>query len=613
MKNHFRLAMLSATALMSAVMLSGCSSSSEEVVDNPNYDPVNKTVKATLSLNIDPDNSATTRQPYEITQASGSFRGMMNLYLYSAASPISGSTSLTGCMQLDGISSDELSESQSSKVYTNRDVAVGTSNFLFIGKAFATTSADKLKNGFTEANISASASNPSQITISPVSILQKPGGTMPKEWALPALALETYVDGIATAPGWSTATNPQLQNAYASYHSGDNHAGSASAVLATAQALYDFVYPLSATDDVAKNIIAAITTDKYISTSGSGSSLTMSWKSGTDIDASFPANVNLPDGAAQYRWNKATQSIEYLTAPVLDASTGATVEKFIYPNELYYLTSTSLKATSSDAIWPNTVAEWRSTTWSGWSDVVSTDTRNIALVNNIQYGTAMLATQVRCVPDNNVLYDNAIGVQGAAKNNAIPYKDGAFPLTGVIVGCQPSQVGWDFLPTASATFDRNLYDGNMTNNIAADNKPEYSYPNYTLVFDNYVAGEEQKNVNICLEFLNNSGYDFYGKNGIVLKGQKFYLIATLDVDGSEGSLDFSEEDTFFPSTVKRIFVQDFVTTAKLTLTAGSVDGSKPGGLSDAEVTVPDLVISTQALGLSVDLKWKPGLSFTVHI
>ena len=216
----------------------------------------------------------------------------------------------------------------------------------------------------------------------------------------------------------------------------------------------------------------------------------------------------------------------------------------------------------------------------------------------------------------NVLYDNALDlVEGATENNPITYKDGAFPLTGVIVGGQPSKVGWNFLPTSDATFDKMVFDRHMSEEgIAADNTNQYySHYNYTMVFDNLKPSGEQGSVNVALEFQNNSGFDFYGKDGLILKGQKFYLVATLKPDDAKGSLDFTEEDTYFPSTTPRIFVQDFMTELKVNLTSGDKDTKNSGALADAVVTLPDLRISNQSLGLSIDLAWKTGYTFEVPI
>lgn len=633
MKNLFKYAIMSAIALTGAAGFSGCSSD-DEVVDNPDYNPLTNTVKTAISLSIDPNNAAGTRQWSQIVQVSG-FRGIQNLYLFTATSEMGNATPLTAAIQLDAIGDTELSAEQSSKVYTNKEVGVGTTNFLFYGKAYTLINGDspadtKLRNGFTTSTLSTSNATPAAITFLPSSIVGKTEGSFPENWTGAANSLTEYLNGIAKAEGWAASTNAQLKFAYSSFTKENApRAGSASAVLATAQELYEVVYPVSVnssdseTRAVANSVLSAIMANTYVTTTGEGTDLKLSWNT-TKFDSSFPTSLGLPEGAAQYRWVAGTTpGFEYITEPVLNTSDVSNLEDIVYPNELYYLTSTGLKATAGTAIWPNKVKDWRDATWSGWTDRVEASSKNIALVNNIQYGSALLATAVKCTPKSitqdeqtvNVLYDNALDlVEGATENNPITYKDGAFPLTGVIVGGQPSKVGWNFLPTSDATFDKMVFDRYMSESIAADNTNQYySHYNYTMVFDNLKPSGEQGSVNVALEFQNNSGFDFYGKDGLILKGQKFYLVATLKLDDATGSLDFTEEDTYFPSTTPRIFVQDFMTELKVNLTSGDKDTKNSGALADAVVTLPDLRISNQSLGLSIDLAWKTGYTFEVPI
>ena len=138
---------------------------------------------------------------------------------------------------------------------------------------------------------------------------------------------------------------------------------------------------------------------------------------------------------------------------------------------------------------------------------------------------------------------------------------------------------------------------------------DFTAANYTLVFDNYYASEA-KDVNICLEFLNTSGKDFYGLDGIILKGQKFYLVGRLNVsvrttDNPLSSLGTdAAEASYFPSRDFRAFIQDYTTTAQFTITAGSEDGTTPGSLTKAMSTIPDLRATQQTIGLSVDMTWR---------
>ena len=329
----------------------------------------------------------------------------------------------------------------------------------------------------------------------------------------------------------------------------------------------------------------------------------------------------MPEGAAQYKWNTTSSQFEYVTTPTLNVS-GTEVMSIVYPNELYYLTSTALKATNTKNItWPTNVAGWTSETWSSWTDDVQANSKNIALINNIQYGTALLSSTVKSAAST--LYDNAKAMdpEQPGVNAGIAVTASTFPLTGVLVGGQPSSVAWNFLPIGTE-FTKVVYDNNVPGDIYAGSTTASS-KNYTLVFDNLTSELEQKDVVVCLEFLNNSGSDFYGSNGIIFKGQKFYIVGKLEIGSNTFPYPFvnstqttssdiaSKTASYYPSLTPRVFIQDFETLANFTLTAG--DANTPGSLGKAIVTLPDLRSTNQTLGLSVDLEWRPGLSFDVSL
>ena len=136
-----------------------------------------------------------------------------------------------------------------------------------------------------------------------------------------------------------------------------------------------------------------------------------------------------------------------------------------------------------------------------------------------------------------------------------------------------------------------------------------------MLFDNYKAvasGDEQAAqdaVYIALEFRNNSEQDFYGNYNLIRKGGTFYLIGQLDPNKA------GLADPIWPTyhalppynadgaskKIKRVFMQDYMTTANFTIGEGS--------LRYAYLTVPDLRSSSLTLGLSVDIKWETGLVF----
>ena len=113
---------------------------------------------------------------------------------------------------------------------------------------------------------------------------------------------------------------------------------------------------------------------------------------------------------------------------------------------------------------------------------------------------------------------------------------------------------------------------------------------------------------------------FYGKDGIILPGQTFYIVGKLDVTHAANPIPTNstpntddELDTFYPSRDLRAFIQDYTTTANFILKAGSDTGNGDGSLAKAVTTVPDLRESSQTIGLSVDLAWKAGVTYTVNL
>ena len=114
--------------------------------------------------------------------------------------------------------------------------------------------------------------------------------------------------------------------------------------------------------------------------------------------------------------------------------------------------------------------------------------------------------------------------------------------------------------------------------------------NYTLVLDNSTAPDASKTVQIAIELENNTGAAFYGIDGKIPDGGRFYLIASLDPAAGAGGQP-------------AVFLKDHVTTANLTIQS----------LQNAYVTIPDLRVVEMQLGLSVELTWQAGLVFDIDI
>ena len=104
--------------------------------------------------------------------------------------------------------------------------------------------------------------------------------------------------------------------------------------------------------------------------------------------------------------------------------------------------------------------------------------------------------------------------------------------------------------------------------------------------------ETAANVNeyVAVELVNTSDKDFYGADGIVPIGAKFYLVGQLAA-------------TAATETGNQVFKQDYTTTARFSIK----------DLKSAYVNIPDLKSPQLEIGMSVDLSWKSGHTYDVEL
>lgn len=335
----------------------------------------------------------------------------------------------------------------------------------------------------------------------------------------------------------------------------------------------------------------------------------------------FPKAFNLPEGVSQLdftAFNEAgtTGGFAYKTLDnshsLIEIAKTLNPQKYTYPAELLYFDNSPLRVTDSEkdpGEYPNGYNTWDNDAWTGWTiGKVASTTRSVAVKNNINYGVAMLQTKVTI--DNTVtdFLDN----HPAADNFSLKKADiQRFTLTGVLVGGQYKQVGWNYLSTGDGTDGANKDFVIFDNEVVSGTVPTANGDeNYTLVFDNY-AGSTQSDVLVALEFKNGNNKDIYGKGGMIPKGGTFYLVGKLQLDSPvDPNTTITWPTTYAippyntngeSTETTRIFIQDYMTTATFKIGAES--------LKNAFTTVPDLRASQTSLGLSVDLNWRPGLSF----
>lgn len=339
----------------------------------------------------------------------------------------------------------------------------------------------------------------------------------------------------------------------------------------------------------------------------------------------FPTAYDLPMGAAQLKYTEDTRTFSYASSTLNFGFGSATdVSRIMYPAEILYFGNSPIRTSNTPHVpadYPEGVANWNGAWSADWTDnqhVLST-TRSVAMIDNIQYGTALLKSTVRYGAAS--LNDNTSGKFTGESDKTINVASSAnvFSLTGILIGGQHNQMGWNYLAKAN-DFSYVIYDKSIASNAI----PQYtgtvnsdkSSPNYTLVFDNYDSSiadnSPQNDVYVALEFQNINGGDFWGRDNLVRSGGTFYIVGKLDP--AAPGLSAITFPTGYPippynisgSTVTtkeitRVFIQDFMTEANFVIGANS--------LKAAYVTVPDLRSSQITLGLSVDIRWETGLVF----
>lgn len=298
----------------------------------------------------------------------------------------------------------------------------------------------------------------------------------------------------------------------------------------------------------------------------------------------FPASLYLPDGAAVVRWDGVKFVPETQTTTIADINN---LERFTYPAEIYYygnsvtwVSGTNLSDNFKEKDnWKKASDNDGTAVLSGFEQgPVTSSTKTVAMFDPLQYGVGQLKVQLK--PTASSLQDS--------KNNNVTVGTGNFKLTGIIVGGQ-LPVGFDFRPETvypvySEADMRFIYDSQVNTNGTTDT-PFYlstsANENYiqTLVLQSYTG----RSLKLVLEFENNSGQDFYGYNGTVYRGTKFYLVGEV----------VPKSDSEKPKASDRVFTQDYVTTVNVTVTS----------LAKAYNVLPNLMSPRLEMGLELTPKW----------
>lgn len=603
----------SAMLLASAAGMVSCSSDSIEPTSGPGA--TGQVVKTQFAINIPyGGNSSTnqakkvTRMTDEMTQQSGKpFRGISDIVLltFSGNPSTDGNTEATSIIDI-GTDGNAYAQDKHSKLYRDIEIPVGTNHMLFYGRATKKSDAKDFQAGkITDKGDKKTEKTLANISHELTPINSRANFTTDTDAGKIIDALNSIANAKVqdeeytwattetetTRPAWLTENEKKFLAArYKEFIS--LKAGSRTSVVAFIKNLQTALVGETGeptihaerklTKEIYDKCVAALTAIESID---------------------FPGKFKLPDGVATLSW--ATGGFAYNTPGNVTIGNGNSInyQKICYPAELSYFVNTTTMVSDKDmsnlSEFP-TYENWTKPTGANWegkdftNTAVAKTTRTVGLKDPVQYSVAVLKSTVRC--KEATLEDNAKDAGGFKANQSITVNDNSFPVTGILIGGQPASVDWKYEPASSETFENTIYD-NVMNGSPMYAKYASEVPtvgNYTLVFDNKKTGAENS-VYVTIELTNKSGQAFYGKDGIIQKEAKFYLVGKLTPNATEGVTN--------PNSVDRVFMQDYVTTANFNIK----------NLKDAYNCIPDLRTSGINVGLAVDLSWKEGITFDVEI
>ena len=582
---------------------------SDDVVQNhgagalPNFRGMNNIYLIPFAKAGTVSNGSVTNSEYVIASTDGRLGSRLELLQTNGSSPQIGTdytvaTSLTNRKNL-------------SQVYKDVTVPVGTRSFLFYGVApdeSATAPVTSLEvNGKLNPD-GLDGTTPAGIQFALEQIQSSFGATFKND-------IVAYLNSIVNAGTWKTNGEElhELFNVFVT-----NHAGSSANVQALVQDLYTTLLNNSSANAIA--IKTAIESTDYVTSTAGGVLTFITGKLGdvnnANFTLAFPGNLYLPDGAAYLSYDSSSNGGEfkYVDTGMDNVNQVAKLTDYVYPASLYY------RANSTISVAKQSLIDTYENTGNTWDDVltayagaeggvnhgaVSMETKSLAVEDQIQYAVARLdlnvASRATLNDNDNVTFN--------------PSTDD-FTVTGLLIGGQ-RKVDYLFNPIiseGSPVTDVPVYtiwDNQVRSNVKLSTTSALA--NRVLVLET----PSTEKVKFAIEFRNDSGKDFKGKDGIVPAGCKFYLIGeidpanvgtggitstyvrkhnTVDVNGTSVAKDTTDP-------IDQVFVQDYVTIVNATVSS----------LQNAYNVIPDLRAPKLELGLSVNLTWEAANTYNVPL
>lgn len=321
-------------------------------------------------------------------------------------------------------------------------------------------------------------------------------------------------------------------------------------------------------ESIGSTIQAAIqnTTDYVIVTDGKVTGF-------KDFSTDYPGVY--PDGSAVIKWNSTTSKFAYESFP-----------DYAYPAERYFYANSRIKTSASSQASVYGHTEWQGSdestsvlaNYEEDNAAVASTTRSVAIKNPLSYGVAGMEIHIKA----------SSGTIGDYVSNAITLGETTFPLTAVIVGSQVKQNCFfePDDPTNQQEKEYLIYDKQIVNEGVSLMPTTSETDKGPCVYTLGLQTKDDVSLKVVLEFENNSNIDFISENGVIHKGTKFYLLASVVPPGT-GEIG------------KRVMTRGHMTVVNLTI----------GSLRTAYNALPDLSSDKLRLFDVVQAgvhKWQPG-------
>ena len=655
-------------------------------------------VKTEFMISFPAKVAGNTRMTADIVQADGlpaSFRGIQDIKLYPFNAKVNGittSTDIPTAITLVGTGAAEptttgpsgvanntiaasgaLFTGNSSHLYQDIEVPIGTKAFMFYGMGgltIPTTPADYFEKGIMNDNFS-TATTLGAIIFSPKQITDEtPGadGTYSKAIAeyLTAIANAHYNDG--TDHPWSASNNVFLKTLYNNFIT--MHAGSWTSVKGAVQQLYSTIHSKTFTTpaDISMKsaILTAIKADDNVSDSNNDGVLEF-LEGNNDTYEGYPANINLPDGAAFINWTGSafvacnftgydggtvlaqdtpldgyyTENAGVYTACAANTVADGTstyykklssdntgldipnLSKYAYPAPLYYRVLSDIRtALVSKADYYTTKTQWSGgagadddvldgygaevTSGDNQNDMVKFSTRSIAIVNQVQYAVGRLDVTVQAATSS--VLDNRALLPDFSADKAFYYTREENSST---VNCFPvtgiligNQKAVDYaFHQNSGAEAYTIYDKTIPTGVKLTNDT----PTPATTIHSLVFESADATAEDQPEAVTKFAVEFENNSGEWFAGKDGQIIYPGTKFYLVGTFDpwLNDEAKYVGTNnlIKKSFVQDYTTKAQLVINS----------LKNAYNTLPDLRAPQLELGLSVDLTWQQGITQTITI